>query len=724
MSNFRTAFLAIALTHAIFFVCEMAGFGGFFLISIHHTGLQSRLVGINFIAVLFLQVGAVLPLIYRQMKRGWAKATPGTPEGREALRQVLVLPWFGTGISFALWYGVGAVFLFFQIALGGMGWVDAIIVSGAYILSTSAFHIDRLLLWRYLLRRRVETLQGPNDFIACFRLTVLEKLFASAAFLGFVAITLSYFYALRLIVMTPEQMRVAYTFSIPVVVFYPVFVIGFTLLRLNPVLEYMKHEVEGLPHKEKNLRQARLVALRFPYELAAVILLLWTGAGMFFVPVQVFFLDMPLRKAFVLFAGLIPTALGVGLYQANWHRRILKPFIAHLSERHPEIVGTVRALSLRWKLMASFLALTVFTVSLAYLASTLQSIQALDPGLLIVFFAVLLLVAVGVVVYWSDDISQPLVELAQTASDIGTGDLTRRVSVGEEDEIGRLAMAFNRMEAALREKMESIRSLNLDLDNKVKERTRELEQTLSELKHAQAQVIHSEKMASLGQLVAGVAHELNNPLSFVYSNVKLLQELVDRLKRAGAAPDLIDRMERLLKGMDEGADRARKIVGDLKTFSRLDEAEWKRVDIHEGLESSLNLIHNKMKKNIQIHRELDTLPKIGCYASELNQVFLNLLVNAVDAISERGDLWLRTRRKDGSVEIEIEDNGAGMPPEVQKKIFEPFYTTKPVGRGTGLGLSISYNIVQKHGGSIRVDSSPGRGTKFTISLPVREIPLT
>lgn len=715
----KKAFRAIALSHGLFLLCEFVGFGGFFIYSVQPTRAQMFVVLINFGAVIVGEAALVLPFMYRRLKRGWLLL----PDRMTALKQLLTLPLFGTTLSNTVWYVTGSVCLFIQIWLTNLGWVEVLTCSGGYIFVTAAFHFDRMLLWRRILRNRVRVLQEPEDFVGAFRTNFLERLFTSAGFLGFVAITLSFFYALFFIGLTAEQLRVAYTFSIPVIILYPVWVISFMLFRLSPVLEFLKACSEGITVKLKTVRQARKVALRFPYELAGIILFLWIGAGTMFIPLQVVYLDMPIRKAFVLFFGLIPTALGVCLYQVNWHRRIFKPLIVHLSDRYPELLGSVRAPSLRWKLMFSFLTLTVLTVSLAYLASYLQSIRAIDPILLISFFAVLLLVAVGVVINWSRDIARPLVDLAETASEIGTGNLSRRVPIGEEDEIGRLAIAFNRMESDLKEKMESIRILNQELENKVQERTRELQKTLDELRQAQAQVVHSEKMASLGQLVAGVAHEINNPLSFIYSNVKLLDELVQKLKAHPNAPmDTIGRIERLLKGIDDGSDRAKKIVDDLRLFSRLDEAQWKTVDLHEGIESTLNLIHNKLKKKVQIHKEFGALPPVGCYAGELNQVFLNLLVNAMDALSDEGDIWVRTRALDGRVEIDIEDNGAGIAPEVQSKIFEPFYTTKPVGQGTGLGLSISYSIIQKHGGAIRVNSAPGKGTRFTLALPIRSAP--
>jgi len=254
---------------------------------------------------------------------------------------------------------------------------------------------------------------------------------------------------------------------------------------------------------------------------------------------------------------------------------------------------------------------------------------------------------------------------------------------------------------------DEIADLNATLEARVDDRTRELHQ-------AQAQLVHGEKMRSLGQLVAGVAHELNNPIGFVHANLQLLSEYVPRLvaaQRAGEDTARIENaIEKLLSRSREGTERIKQIVADLRTFSRMDQAVL-----------------------IEVERDYGELPPVRCYAGQLNQVFTNLLMNAADAIDGKGKIRIRTRKKsrvgppdhlrasppdqDG-VRIEFHDDGPGMSPEVQARIFEPFFTTKPVGQGTGLGLSISYGIVERHGGRMLVGSAPGEGTTFVIELPL------
>ncbi|WP_043689639.1 ATP-binding protein [Luteimonas huabeiensis] len=264
---------------------------------------------------------------------------------------------------------------------------------------------------------------------------------------------------------------------------------------------------------------------------------------------------------------------------------------------------------------------------------------------------------------------------------------------------------------------------------------------------AQAKLLQAEKLASIGQLAAGVAHEINNPIGYVHSNLASLQEylsslfaLIDVYERALHSPDpqamqaeidttrerldidFISRdLPQLMTESRQGIERVTRIVRDLKDFSRTDrDSAWKLADLHAGLESTLNIVWNELRYKVTLEREYGTLPMVECLQSELNQVFMNLLLNAGQAIEERGTIGLRTGHADGMVWVEISDDGPGIPADMQQRIFDPFFTTKPVGTGTGLGLSISYGIVAKHHGRIEVDSAPGRGSRFKVVLPVRQ----
>ena len=290
-----------------------------------------------------------------------------------------------------------------------------------------------------------------------------------------------------------------------------------------------------------------------------------------------------------------------------------------------------------------------------------------------------------------------------------------------------------------------------------------LEQTLKELQQAQVQIVQSEKMSSLGQLVAGVAHEINNPVNFIHANLEPIGEYSDSLLSVISSyqthyPEPVAAIEeeiedadidfikedfpKILNSMQVGTDRIRQIVLSLRNFSRSDEQGLKSVDIHEGLESTLLILQHRIKENsdfsaIAIERDYGDLPKVDCYPGQLNQVFMNLLANAIDALDEaadaetsdgqrsreRGTISLRTSVFQEAnahwVEVSISDDGLGMPEEVQSRIFDAFYTTKPVGKGTGMGLSISHTVVtKKHEGKLLCQSAPGKGCEFVIQLPV------
>ncbi len=274
----------------------------------------------------------------------------------------------------------------------------------------------------------------------------------------------------------------------------------------------------------------------------------------------------------------------------------------------------------------------------------------------------------------------------------------------------------------------------------------ELQFTLENLKLTQSQLIQSEKMASLGLLTAGIAHELNNPINFVRGNVNPLQrdmdeifslieqydaliktnkleEVSNRVSELKAEMDygfLMKEINNLLQGIQEGADRSSRIVKGLRSFSRLDDEKFQLYNIHEGIDSTLILLHNKVKNSIRIHKDYGDLKEIECLPSKLNQVFMNILTNCIQAIEDKGDIFIQTVSSDIWVKIIIKDTGAGMSPEVKAHIFEPFYTTKDVGKGTGLGLSITYGIIEQHHGNIDVISEPRSGTEFIISLPTRQ----
>jgi PAS domain S-box-containing protein len=288
--------------------------------------------------------------------------------------------------------------------------------------------------------------------------------------------------------------------------------------------------------------------------------------------------------------------------------------------------------------------------------------------------------------------------------------------------------------------LEVIGSLTDITDRKLMEEAqREL---IAKLRAAHEQLLQAEKMASIGQLAAGIAHEINNPVGFVHSNMGSLHAYVDTLfsvldayrDASAGQPALQERMAPVLQQADlaylredatalvreslDGLRRVRDIVQSLKEFSHVGETDWQMADLHKGLDSTLNIAANELKFKAVVEKHYGQLPLVRCLASQLNQVFMNLLVNAGQAMRARGTIRIVSGARDGWVWVRIEDDGVGIAPEHLKRIFDPFFTTKPVGSGTGLGLSLSYGIVQRHGGHIEVSSEVGKGTAFTVHLPV------
>jgi signal transduction histidine kinase len=273
---------------------------------------------------------------------------------------------------------------------------------------------------------------------------------------------------------------------------------------------------------------------------------------------------------------------------------------------------------------------------------------------------------------------------------------------------------------------------------------------IEKLEEAQNQLMQSEKMASIGQLAAGVAHEINNPIGYVYSNLGTLEkyvqdtfgmiELYEQAEAAIADPEMKSRLQEAREKLDlsflkedlgalmsesrDGITRVKNIVQNLKDFSHVETADkWHFSNLHRGLDSTLNIVHNEIKYKADVVKEYGDIPEVECLSSQLNQVFMNLLVNAAHAIENRGIITIRTGHEGDEVWVEVADTGKGIAPEHLQKIFDPFFTTKPVGKGTGLGLSLSYGIVQKHHGRIEVQSEMGKGATFRVWLPVRQPPV-
>ncbi|MCC5641056.1 HAMP domain-containing protein [Nostoc sp. CHAB 5844] len=381
--------------------------------------------------------------------------------------------------------------------------------------------------------------------------------------------------------------------------------------------------------------------------------------------------------------------------------------------------------------------------------------------------SVLLSVAIATILalYTTHLITHPLQVVTNVARKITQeSNFQLKVNVTSQDEVGTLASSLNQLvewvgdytqelelarqtlEQRVEERTQELELARQTLEQRVEERTQELQKILQDLQETQGQLIQTEKMSSLGQMVAGIAHEINNPVSFIYGNLQHANEYVEDLlalvnlyQQEYPEPSCVitDKIEdidltfisqdlsNLLLSMKMGAERIRGIVLSLRNFSRLDEADMKEVDIHEGIDNTLLILNHKITSEITVKKNYDNLPLVECYPAQINQVFMNIISNAIDALIEQTSnldkqIIIDTLKVDENcIKISIKDNAHGIPLGIQNKIFDPFFTTKAVGKGTGLGLSICYQIVEKHQGKIEVISEVGQGTEFAIALPVK-----
>ena len=397
----------------------------------------------------------------------------------------------------------------------------------------------------------------------------------------------------------------------------------------------------------------------------------------------------------------------------------------------------------------------------------LQQVEHLRLTIILGSMAISVGLGVGLAAITSRTIARPIERLTTVARRVTQdNNFQLQAPIQTRDEVSFLATALNQLVSWAGQNTAALEEARQTLEKRVEERTQALQQseaslrykaedlqrTLNELQQTQLQLIQSEKMSSLGQMVAGIAHEINNPVSFIYGNLKYairyteeVMVLLDLYQRSypNANPEIravIEEIDlpflqqdfpKLMQSMKDGSIRIRDIIKSLRTFSRLDEAAVKQVDLHDGIDSTLTLLNNRLKTQpnssaIQVVRNFGQLPLIECYAGQLNQVFMNIFSNAIDAFEMAPELTnptitITSQTIDPDwVAIHITDNGPGIPETVRDRLFDPFFTTKPVGKGTGLGLSISYQVItEKHKGYLGCESTPGQGSKFIIKLPIK-----
>jgi signal transduction histidine kinase len=422
--------------------------------------------------------------------------------------------------------------------------------------------------------------------------------------------------------------------------------------------------------------------------------------------------------------------LAMALYETLMLRDVLRPLLAQLGARHRLPVDEVRApITLRTKLVFFFSSVTVFTSGLVLLF-------ALSPShalwIMMGSIALALSLALGLVLLIVRDIVNPVRALEERSDEMARGELARPVPPsGEADEIGRLSFAFEEMRRALRDKLRSTESLNIDLEREVRRRTEVLEQrnaelhdALEKLRRAQNDLIRSEKLASMGRLVAGIAHEINNPVNAVINTLAPLEEAISAMagERDGeAASRGASDAQEMLRVVQRGAARTKAIVQALHNYSRGDEQRPRELVLARSVDDTLDLLRHRLR-NVRVEKQIEPDLRLNGFPGQIDQVFMNLISNAAQAVGARdsgGTIRIVARKQADEVEIIVADDGPGIPADVIPKIFDPFFTTKDVGEGSGLGLSIVHGIVDRHGGRIMVESKVGEGTTFRIVFPAR-----
>jgi signal transduction histidine kinase len=471
---------------------------------------------------------------------------------------------------------------------------------------------------------------------------------------------------------------------------------------------------------------AFLAAQSLPYRLGGYqgFVLLLAGVGAVAAARRVW--SLPLAAAVFLLGALALVVAVSGLYLTLLARHVLRGLMRHLGSRHALPVAEIRSrFGLRGKLVVVFTLLSAGAGGLVALA------VVAPPGRIAWVAAAVVLggaALVGLVWFISREIVLPIQALEARSEEMARGELARPLPPsGEADEIGRLAVAFEEMRRALRDRLRSTESINIDLEREVRRRTEalearnaELRDALEKLKRAQDNLVRSEKLASMGRLVAGIAHEINNPVNAVINTLGPLEEtlhLIAEASDAASAANLGRGAEEMLAVMKRGATRTKAIVQALHNYSRGDETGQREVVLQRSVDDSLDLLRHRLR-NVKIVKELEPGVRILGLPGQIDQVLMNLVTNAAQALGEGGGtIRIGARERADGVEVWVADDGPGIPPEVLPRIFDPFFTTKDVGEGSGLGLSIVHGIVDRHGGRIDVESAPGKGTRFRLLFP-------
>jgi signal transduction histidine kinase len=637
-----------------------------------------------------------------------------------------------------LWAAV-AVYLGTRFASRGLlAWPSALGLACVGVLYASGAAAARGLLWERRLERARRLVLPNFDALRAFASAYRRRLCQTAWAILAAALAVNAALIAVFTDLTARQSGTLLALTVPALLVPMLLWYSSLKRRTRPIERYFDGAIRrpatrGPSREDPDAIAAFRAAQGLPYRLAAYQALLCAFAVVAVVVVGRRLSGFDTSAAGRLLGASALMLMAMALYLTLLLRDVLRPLLGQLGARHRLPVDGIRApLTLRTKLV-------VFFVSVIVLASGLVLLFALSPlhapSAMLGSIALALALALGLVLLMVRDMVNPVRALEERSDEMARGELARPVPPsGEADEIGRLSFAFEEMRRALRDKLRSTESLNIDLEREVRRRTEVLEQrnaelhdALEKLRRAQDDLVRSEKLASMGRLVAGIAHEINNPVNAVINTLAPLEEAIGVLAAgsiAEGAPAAASDAQQMLAVVKRGAARSKAIVQALHNYSRGDDQRVHEVVLARSLDDTLDLLRHRLR-NVRVEKHVEPGLRIAGYPGQIDQVFMNLITNAAQAIGDRergGTIHIAAAARDRDVEITISDDGPGIPPEVIPRIFDPFFTTKDVGEGSGLGLSIVHGIVDRHGGRIEVRSRLGEGTTFRIVLRVDAAP--
>jgi signal transduction histidine kinase len=661
---------------------------------------------------------------------------PLSPDDVDAAnRAIATAPTEAALFRWAIWTGAAAYVAVELWRRGLVAWPSSVGIAFAGLLHASGVAAARGLLWGRVLVRARRTVLPNFDPLRVFAAGYRRRLCQTAWALLAAAHAVT---AALVAVFTDLSARQAGTLlalTVPALIVPMASWYGSLRRRTRPIERYFDGAVRRPPSRgpardDPDAVAAFQAAQSLPYRLAGYQALASSFAGVAVVVVGRRLGGFDAATAARLLGSIALMVLAMALYETLLLRDVLRPLLGQLGSRHRLPVAEVRSpFALRLKLVAFFGSVTVFGCGLVLLFALSP---ARERGVMLGSVALALSLALGLVLLIVRDIVTPIRALEERTEEMARGELARPVPPsGEADEIGRLTFAFEEMRRALRDKLRSTESLNIALEREVRRRTEVLEQrngelrdALEKLRRAQDELLRTEKLASMGRLVAGIAHEINNPVNAVINTLGPLDEALRSMTSAkdGAAVDgaAADAQE-MLRVVQRGAARTKAIVQALHNYSRGDDETPRELNLARSIDDTLDLLRHRLK-NIRVEKRIAPDARVTGFGGQIDQVFMNLITNAAQAIGDRpdgGTIVVSVEPRGDDVEITISDDGPGIPPEVQGRIFDPFFTTKEVGEGSGLGLSIVHGIIDRHGGRIHVESRVGEGTAFRISLPAR-----